>query len=238
MPTMQVVTRTAAALAMLLLVAPAHGVNVNKSINIEAGSQSGARSTVSGSITVGRAATVTGGLETVNGSIRIDEDARIREVETVNGSLRVADGASSGDLSTVNGRISLGERVRVEGSVGAVNGGIDIGTGTTVSEDVGNVNGEITIEGAELGGDLETVNGDVALHGESVVAGDLVVKKSRGASWFSRPPRVVIGPGSRVEGTVRLEREVELYISDSAEVGGVTGVMSLEDAVRFSGDRP
>jgi hypothetical protein len=35
-----------------------------------------------------------------------------------------------------------------------------------------------------------------------------------------------------------LEREVKLYISDSAEVGGVEGKMSMSDAVRFSGDHP
>lgn len=238
MPVMQSAVRIAATLAMLLLVAPAHGFNVNKSINIEAGSESGAQSTVSGSITVGRGATVSGRLETVNGSIRIEEDASIRDAETVNGKLRVAAGASTGDLSTVNGGISLGERVRVDGSVGAVNGGIDIRAGATVREDVGNVNGKIEIVGAEVGGDLETVNGDVTLEGEAVIRGGLVVEKSRGATWLSKPPRVTIGPGSRVLGEIRLEREVELYISDTAEVGGVTGVMGLEDAVRFSGDRP
>ena len=42
-------------------------------------------------------------------------------------------------------------------------------------------------------------------------------------SWKenSRKPRIVIGPGTRVEGKIRLEREVKLYISETAEVGGV-----------------
>jgi hypothetical protein len=47
-----------------------------------------------------------------------------------------------------------------------------------------------------------------------------------------------VGPGAKVLGEIRLERAAELYISDSAEVGGVSGVMTLDDAVRFSGDRP
>jgi hypothetical protein len=68
--------------------------------------------------------------------------------------------------------------------------------------------------------------------------GDLVVEKPRGSSNNSRMPRVVIGPGSRVEGVIRLEREVKLYISESAEVGGVEGEMTLDDAVRFSGKQP
>jgi hypothetical protein len=41
-----------------------------------------------------------------------------------------------------------------------------------------------------------------------------------------------------VDGNIIVEREVELYISDTAEVGGVSGVMSIDQAVRFSGERP
>jgi hypothetical protein len=41
-----------------------------------------------------------------------------------------------------------------------------------------------------------------------------------------------------VDGVLRLEREVKLYLSESATVGGVEGVMSMADAVRFSGNRP
>ena len=54
----------------------------------------------------------------------------------------------------------------------------------------------------------------------------------------NRKPTIVIGPGSRVEGVVRAEREIKLYISESAEVGGVEGEVSLDDAIRFTGDRP
>jgi hypothetical protein len=54
----------------------------------------------------------------------------------------------------------------------------------------------------------------------------------------SRKPRIVVGPGSRVEGKIILKREVELFISETAEVGGVEGEMSMDDAIRFSGKRP
>ena len=64
-------------LLALLLVTPANALGINKSIKIEAGSQAEGASTVNGSITVGSGATVTGSLETVNGAIRIDEDAVI-----------------------------------------------------------------------------------------------------------------------------------------------------------------
>jgi hypothetical protein len=92
-----------------------------------------------------------------------------------------------------------------------------------------------------MGGNLETVNGDVSLEDKSVVKGDLVVEKNSGWGWGkskSRKPRIVVGPGSRVEGKIILKREVELFISETAEVGGVEGEMSMDDAIRFSGKRP
>jgi hypothetical protein len=110
-----------------------------------------------------------------------------------------------------------------------------------VSDDLSNVNGEIEVEGSEIGGSLSTVNGDVTLAGDTVLRGDLVVEKPNDGVWNRkdrRKPRIVIGPGVRVLGKVDLEREVDLYISEDAEVGGVAGVMSMEQAVRFSGDRP
>ena len=66
------------------------------------------------------------------------------------------------------------------------------------------------------------------------------MRKPSGWRWKEnkRKPRIVIGPGSVVEGNIELEREVELFISDTAQVGGVTGEMSLQDAQRFSGDTP
>jgi hypothetical protein len=35
-----------------------------------------------------------------------------------------------------------------------------------------------------------------------------------------------------------LEQKVEHYIRESAEVGGMTGEMSMDDAVRLSGAKP
>ena len=84
---------------------------------------------------------------------------------------------------------------------------------------------------------MTTTNGDVDLT-ETLLKSDLVVRKPGGWNKSRRKPRVVIGPGSRVEGDLVLKREVRLFISDTAEVGGVKGVMSLDDATRFSGNKP
>lgn len=229
----------AAMLTALAAGAPAQGFNMNKSFEVEAGSESNGHSTLNGSISVGHDAVVNGGLETVNGAIRIDDNARIENAETVNGSVRVASGVNAKDLSSVNGSVTIGENSTIDGEVSVVNGKISLASGSSVNLDVSNVNGAIDISGAGIGGDLSTVNGDVTLE-NATLQGDLVVEKSRsrGIDFGRRKPRIVIGPGARVVGNIRLEREVDLYISETAEVGGVTGVMSMDEAVRFSGRRP
>lgn len=230
---------TATGILALLLFANADGMDMNKSIKIDSGSRSGGHSTVNGSITVGSEAIVDGSISTVNGTIRIDANARVRDAETVNGSIRMADGVTVEDVSSVNGSIRAGQNVVVEGEISVVNGKIDLDPGTRVAYGVSNVNGEITITGAEIGGSLSTVNGDVMFTDNAALAGDLVVEKPGGWGWDRmRKPKIVIGPGATVAGELVLEREVELFISDSASVGGVSGEMSLDDAVRFSGNRP
>ena len=234
------ISAISAGLLALLLIAPAHGLSLNKSIKVEAGSEAGGQSSVNGSITVGKGAVINGSLKTVNGSIRVAEDVTLKHAETVNGTIRIGSSSSAEDVSSVNGAIRLGENVRIGGKIEVVNGKISLDTGTKVAEGVSNVNGEITLSGAEVGGNLSTVNGDVSLNDGSTLRGDLVVEKPGGWNWNEnkRKPKVIIGPNSRVLGNIVLERKVELFISDSAEVGGVTGEMSLDDAVRFSGSRP
>jgi len=229
-----------AGLLALFAVVPACAMSMNKSIKIEAGETSDGASTMNGSIKVGSGAIVTGKVSTVNGTIRVEENAQVEKVHTVNGSVRVFNGVQSRSLGTVNGSIQVGSEVTVNGEVTAVNGKIVIDSGTSVSGDISNVNGEIKLRGAEVAGDLETENGDVFLSEKAVLKGDLTVEKpsSRGNTYSSRDPRVVIGPGSRVEGTIVLKRQVELFISTSAEVGSVSGVMSMDDAVRFDGKKP
>lgn len=229
------------AVLALCVAAPANAHNVNKSVNIDAGETSSGESSVNGSISVGAGAIVTGDLSTVNGRIRIDSDAQVEDVSTVNGGLRVGSGSTTDDLSTVNGGIEIGRNVTVDGEVEAVNGEIDLDTGSEVRRNVSNVNGEIELRASKVAGDVSTVSGDIELYESAEVMGNVVVEKPNNWGWSgkkSRTPKIVIGPGSKVHGEIRLEREVELYISDTAEVGGVTGEMSMADAVRFSGKKP
>ncbi len=214
--------------------------DVNKDIRISSGMQTGDQSTVNGSITVETGAIVDGSVKTVNGRISIDDQTRVGNAETVNGSIRVGAGSSVGKIDSVNGSIKLAESVTVDGAISVVNGKITAGRGTSVAGSLSNINGEIELTNASVGGDLSTVSGDVSLHEISIVHGNLIVEKPGGWGWDRdrRKPRIVIGPGSSVVGNIELEREVELFISETAEVGGVTGKMSMDDAVRFRGERP
>jgi DUF4097 and DUF4098 domain-containing protein YvlB len=200
--------------------------------------QTDGRSTVNGSISVGSDSTIDGSLDTVNGTIRVDENTSVKDVETVNGSIRLASGVSTRDIGSVNGSIRLGERVTVAGEISVVNGKISLGKGSKVAHEISNVNGEIKLDGADVAHDVSTVNGDVTLSDGAIVRGDIIVEKPGGSNNKNRKPIIIIGPGSSVLGEIVLKRKVELFISDSAEVGGVSGVMSMDDAVRFSGDRP
>ncbi len=240
---MKIMTKTVftVGLLVMLMVVPALGATINKSVKIDAGAESSGATSANGSITVGENAVVTGNVKTVNGSIRVDAGARIQNAATVNGGVRVADNVRAENLSTVNGAIKVGESATVDGQIETVNGRITVGKGSAVADDVSNVNGQIELAGAEVGGDVSTVSGDINVVEGSVVKGDVIVEKP--SNWGfgksrTRKPRIVIGPGSSVAGVIELEREVELFISDTANVGGVKGVMSMNDAVRFSGDSP
>jgi DUF4097 and DUF4098 domain-containing protein YvlB len=229
-----------AGLLAMAITGPTAAANMNKSIKIGDGEETEGQSTVNGSISVGSNAVINGSLATVNGTIRVEEGSRVGDVETVNGSVRLSAGVTTDDVGSVNGSIRLGSNCTVEGEVSVVNGKISLDEGTSVADDVSNINGEITLTGAEVGGDISTVNGDVMLSAGSTLRGNLTVEKPGGWGWNRdrRKPKVIIGANSKVLGTIRLEREVELFISDSAEVGDVSGEMSIDDAVRFSGDRP
>jgi len=227
-------------LVIVLMSVPASAGSVNKSIKIDAGDPVRGASTVNGSITVAADAVVTGDLDTVNGSIRIGRGARLENAATVNGGIKVADSAQTEDLDTVNGAVRVGESVTVDGDIDAVNGAITVGIASSVAKGVSNVNGEITLNGSTIGGDVSTVKGDVSVINGATIKGDLIVKKPGKLGWLEkkRKPKIVIGPGSSVEGTIELQYEVELFVSETARVGSVSGVMNIDQAVRFSGERP
>jgi hypothetical protein len=170
---------------------------------------------------------VYGDLDTVNGSIRIDDGVQADDVETVNGSITSANNARLKSAETVNGSINLGEGALVHGTVGTVNGSLTIGKRSTVDEDLSTVNGRILVLESQIKGGISTVSGDVTVGANSHVFGGILVEKPSGNwgwSWGKqKPPRIIIGPNARVDGELRFEREVELFIHTSAKTGKITG---------------
>jgi hypothetical protein len=196
---------------------------------------SDASSRVNGSVHVpaGRAA---GGADTVNGGIDIDANAAVTSANTVNGHVELGAHATADSLSTVNGGIDVGAGAHVSGGLDSVNGGISLGDGATVGGSVANVNGSISLSDARVEGGISTVNGNIDIRGASRVEHGIHVQKTdQGLLHLdSGVPRIVIGPGATVNGELRFEREVKLYVSDRATVGTVTGAT----AIPFSGDSP
>jgi carbonic anhydrase/acetyltransferase-like protein (isoleucine patch superfamily) len=180
----------------------------------------------------------TGDLSTVNGSIHIGENAVVGHATTVNGAIKVGRHATVAELSLVNGPVNVGEGAHVDGGVHAVNGPLTVDNGADLRGGLLNVNGPIRVGAAHLGGDIVTVGGDIELGPNARVDGGIHIEKD--TSWFhlwfwhEDIPRVVIGPGSVVGGTLKFEREVKLYVSDRATIGHIEGAT----AVRFSGERP
>ncbi|WP_242101874.1 hypothetical protein [Lysobacter sp. M2-1] len=191
---------------------------------------------VNGSITA-QAGETYGDLETVNGSIQIESGARARGAETVNGSIRVGDNAAVGTLGTVNGSIRIGKQLRASGDIETVNGSVFVDDGGSLRS-VATVNGSIGLVDSDLSGGIETVNGDITVGAGSHVKGGIKVEKPT-SNWMPisigkrKPPRIVIGPNAVVEGPLVFEREVKLYVHDSARIGSVSGAT----AVRYSGSR-
>lgn len=168
-----------------------------------------------------------GRLATTNGSIRLADGVTAARATTTNGSITAGDDVDCGLMNTVNGSIRIGERVRVEDSVETVNGSILVGRGGEIGGDVKTVNGAIGLVATRVGGDVSLANGDLTVGISSHVRGGVHVHKP-GTSWMpirvtQRRQRVVIGPGAVVEGPLVFERDVVLYVHDTARIGEVTG---------------
>ena len=179
----------------------------------------------------------TGDASTVNGSVRIADHAQIEGGHSVNGGISLGNDATAGSLTTVNGGIVVGDGAQVHDAVSTVNGSLSLHPGSAVGGRLSNVNGTIIVAAASVGGGISTVNGNIDIGANARIKGGITVHQPTTGFlnwWGGDKPRVVVGPGATVEGDLRFEREVRLFVSDTATVGPITGAT----AVKFSGDRP
>jgi hypothetical protein len=171
---------------------------------------------------------------TVNGSIHIDDSAAVTSATTVNGSVRLGEHATAMSLKTVNGAISVGAGAHVSENAASVNGELILADGAEVAGHLTNVNGKIGLTAAHVAGGIKTVNGSISIMGNSRVEGGIMVDKPSGFTFNSSDPVIIIGPGAVVQGDLRFERKVKLYVSDKATIGTVIGATP----VPFSGEIP
>lgn len=164
-------------------------------------------------------------LETVNGSVQLASGVNARSVSTVNGSIRTDENVTARNIETVNGGIRAGRNLVLSSGLETVNGSIFVDRGSRISGDVTTVNGGIGLVATQLDGDIETVNGDITVGVDSVVRGGIKVERPSFGISFKAPrkPRIIIGPNAVVEGALQFERDVVLYVHDSARIGPVTG---------------
>jgi hypothetical protein len=172
---------------------------------------------------------------TVNGGVHVGDGARVGQAATVNGGVRIGQNVTVDSAKTVNGGISIGKGTKVVDDVITVNGRIRLAEGADVTGEIVNVNGGIRVIGAHVGRGITTINGDVDIGRGSHIEGGIRVKKPD-ADWGigGHPPRIVIGPETVVDGTLRFERPVRLYVSETAKIGPVEGATPEV----FSGERP
>ena len=210
---------------------------VNGRVEVAANQSIDDISTVNGTVNVGSNATVKGDVSVVNGTVTIDRGAKVGDVSAVNGAIRAGEQLQALEMSTVNGGIEVGAVSLVKKDVTSVNGGILLHRGTRVSGDVTTVNGAIGLIATTVEGDVESVNGNMTVGLRSVVEGDVVYRAPKGISISFRKvriPVVIIGPHAQVKGKLTFERDVRLYVHDTAKIGPVTGAR----AIAFSGNKP
>ena len=177
-----------------------------------------------------------GDLETVSGDIGIGDRARLEDASTVSGDIQAGDGVQAESLSSVSGDVRVGQQARISGDLESVSGDVFVDRGSQVGGGIETVSGDIGIVGTLLDGGIETVSGDVTVGVGSHVKGSLRVEKPDGVgiSFGRHKPRIVIGPDAVVDGPMVFEREVVLYVHDSARTGAITGAT----AIRFSTPTP
>jgi hypothetical protein len=175
-------------------------------------------------------------VSTVNGSIHIDDNAAVTTATAVNGSIDLGQHATAASLASVNGSITLGKGAQLSAAASSVNGELSLAEGADITGSLSNVNGKITLTAAHVGGGIKTVTGSMSIMGSSRVEGGIWVQKggSELLQMVRENPRIVIGPGATVQGEMRFERTVRLYVSDKATIGTVTGATPIP----FTGDAP
>ncbi|PCI76738.1 MAG: hypothetical protein COB20_09900 [SAR86 cluster bacterium] len=178
-------------------------------------------------------------INTVNGRVVLERGASARSVSTVNGRVQIEGrGSFAGSVDTVNGRISATQGGEIGGSATTVNGRINMDS-VAVGRNVETLNGSINLVDVTVGENVETRNGNVRLE-NSVVEQDLIIHSRYRVSLLGLidikrdEPKIIVGPGSEIKGSLIARTDVRLYVHESAKIGNIVGASPLI----YSGGHP
>jgi hypothetical protein len=169
----------------LLIILTSCNMSVNNSIQIPNGTKElKSLNSVNGNIIIGSDCDIKGTARSVNGFIQIGDNSRIRTVQTVNGPINLETGVYiDGNAESVNGAINTKPKCIVDGSVESINGSITL-THTTVEKAV------------------TTFNGDISLKQQSIINGNIHIKKTTGQSDHQKTLTITISDSSVVKGDI------------------------------------
>ncbi len=204
-------------------------------ITIEDGAtiQKGDLSTVKGAIMVGDNASVNG-IDVTNGSISIGDNSMAERVSTGSGDISVGDNSTVRSLEAGKGSITVGAGSTVANNVKTGSGSITIGDGSSVTGYVESTRGQVTLDGAKVGGNVIAHAKGLHIDNGATVAGYVHFKKAAGVMEGKDVPVVILGKNINIAGTVTFDRDVKLYVHDSATTGDIAGA----EPMAYSGDEP
>lgn len=170
-----------------------------------------------------------GSVYSVDGNVRVEPSAHVRKISVVDGDIVLGKAAHASGLRSVAGRIELGDNVICSGDVKSVTGKISLADGVRVDGDVRTLTGTVDADNAFIGGQLETVAGQVRLTGATHVAKGILLPKPDPSMTVNhheerRLPVLVIGPGVVVDGPIVAARGGVLKVSRKAKIGAVRGI--------------
>ena len=185
---------------------------------------SGCNFSINKSVTIEDGKTVRGSRNTINGNILIGTDCEIRgSCRSINGGIRVGNQSQAEDLQSINGDITINRGVIVQGDVESINGSVSCDRGCKIHGKLTTINGSVHLENTFVERNIKTYNGDVDLWDESIVKGDIIIKRSKGRRKRLPRLRIEIADGSVVEGDIVVkdrQLDVRVILTDGGKVNG------------------
>ncbi|MEQ8822698.1 MAG: hypothetical protein RLY93_20870 [Sumerlaeia bacterium] len=176
---------------------------------------------VSGNLTIGEGGS-TGPIEMTSGNVTLAGSNFVEgSIESVSGNVTGGENVSvSRNVEVLSGNIAFGPESKVGGRVESISGTVTL-DGVRVSDKVDTVSGAITIRGGKVKGGVKSAFGDITLaDGAKVEEGVSIYRNDRLPQSPPGPPRILIGPDVEIEGGLKFERPVELFVHPSASIGG------------------